>query len=358
MKSPIYSILISAAVLTLIACGKEDSAAADQDNSDNKQALEVKSEITPVEVLELKYSEFQNQQTFYADARANRTAQLVSRAGGKVNSVKVENGQWVKKGQALCDIDAAIHQTNYELAVAQFELAETEYQRLQEYVAQQLGSQTQLNQAKVQFLQAKQAKLNTQETYKEARCIAPFSGIVGMKSIETHQTINPGSPTLQLLSSSYLKLQFGIPENLIQEYHSGNTVQVELADGSWKSAKINYLAASIDPQTRTYMAEVKIANSQKPRIPVGASVKVKAQGMAFKGQWVVPNASILNYAKSNAIMITDGQTATRKDVKILASNGTHSRIQAELQEGDLLVVANQHRLIDGSQVVVKSGDAQ
>lgn len=329
--------------LGITACGEPEEA------SESKTQSATKTDTTPVEVLSLKSQDFQNKQSFFADAQASQDAQLLTRSGGKVNKVLARNGQWVKKGQNLCDIDAEIHKTNMELAQAQFELAETEYNRLSEYLTKELGSKTQVDQAKVQFLQAKQAKLNTQELYREATCQSPISGKVGMKMIEAHQTLNPGSPTFQIVNSYSLKLVFGIPENLIQEYKAGNLVEIYGGEEVIQ-AKINTLSATMDPNTRTFLAEVIIKNPKGQPFAIGSSIKIKALGTLYKDQWVIPNKSILNFAESNAVMIVNEGQAKRYPVEILASNGTHSRVAGEFKEGDLLVVANQHRLIDGSHV--------
>lgn len=343
-------IALIAGALMLGACGQDECV--EETTEEELPTTKKKEEIVPVVVQALAQSSFQNEQSFFATAKASSSAQLIARQGGKVNSVKVQNGQWVKKGKALCDIDAEIHKTNMELAKAQYQLAETEYKRLQEYLDKNLGSQTQLDQAKVQFLQAKQAKLNTQELYEEAICQAPISGRVGLKQIEANQTIGPGSPTLQIVSSGYLDLTFGIPENLIGEYKKGSSVSVLGPEGKDIKSKLTSISALMDPQTRTFEAEVRLKN---PGLPVGASVKLNAKGKNYKAQWVVPNASIINFSDANAVMLIKDNQARRTDITILASNGTQSRISGELKEGDQLVISNQHRLIDGSKVTIMEG---
>lgn len=339
--------------LTVGACSQEESV--EQKREETPSTTKKKQEVVPVEVIGLSQVSFQNEQIFFAQVAASSSAQLISRQGGKVNSIRVENGQSVKKGQALCDIDAKIHQTNLELAQAQFQVADTEYKRLQDYLNKDLGSQTQLDQAKVKFLQAKQAKLNALELYKEAICQAPISGKIGLKQIEANQTIGAGSPLFQIVSTQNLKLKFGIPENLISEFKRGSQITLTSTDHKVIETKISNISVLMDTQTRTFEAEAQMKN---PGFPIGATVKVKAKGRKYSSQWVVPNSSIINFSDANAIMLIKDQKASRTDITILASNGTHSRITGDIKQGDMLVIANQHRLIHGSQVTIAQDGSQ
>ncbi len=333
-------------VLFFIACG-EDTV-----NETKTLPKEVK-QVVPVEVQILSKGTFQTSQIFFAEAHPIDIGQLISSSGGQVKIARAENGERVKKGQKLCDIDAAIHRTALELSIAQQGLAETEYSRQEQHLASTTGSKVMLDQAKVKLLLSKQAQLVAQKTYNEAICAAPISGRVGAKYIQSNQTISPGSATYTLVNSNSIKLHFGVSENLIREYSKGSQVLVTLNNGHQVKAKINYLAAIIDPQTRTFQAEIRMMNPKKHPVQIGESIKVQVFGKKRLSQWVIPNSSILNFAKSNAIMIAEDNKSIKKEIVISSSNQTHSQITGDIKEGDLLIITNQHRLANGSLLRIK-----
>ena len=204
---------------------------------------------------------------------ANVTALTAFQIGGRVARVNVEEGQFVKQGQELADLDCSDYRNAFEAAIGQataadanalqarngvraqeleqarvdFERVEDEYQRnkylydhqslpandFHKIEAAYLTSQQRYDMAregsrseekKATEGQAHAAIGNLSEARKhvgDCQLKAPISGFVGMKKIDVGDTVSAGNPVFSVLDLDPVKVRVGIPEAEIGKVHEG-----------------------------------------------------------------------------------------------------------------------------------------
>lgn len=230
---------------------------------------------------------------------------MTSRYMGFVIKADVDEGDRVKKGQLLYEIDSKeidSARTQVELAISQAKLAsqmyENQYQNvelnLQRYrrllkkdmVSKydvenlELAEKNLKAMVKISKEQIKQAKAKLTEVlnqYKYLKIKAPNDGVIIAKNIKVGEMAMPGMPAIILSDLSDLKISTEISESNLKDIKIGQTVQVEIPSiGLRSKGKISSIIPSSNPLTHTFKLKVKFDQMGKAVYPgMYAQVKIK-----------------------------------------------------------------------------------
>ncbi|MFK5881088.1 MAG: efflux RND transporter periplasmic adaptor subunit [Sulfurospirillum sp.] len=221
---------------------------------------------------------------------------MTSRYMGFVIKIGVDEGDRVKKGQLLYEIDSKevdSAKTQVELAISQAKLAsqmyENQYQNvelnLQRYrrllkkdmVSKydvenlELAEKNLKAMVKISKEQIKQAKAKLQEVlnqYKYLRITAPNDGVVIAKNIKVGEMAMPGMPAIILSDLSDLKISTEISESNLKDIRLGEKVRVEIPSiGLNSGGVIASIIPSSNPMTHTFRLKVKFDQMGKTVYP-------------------------------------------------------------------------------------------
>jgi RND family efflux transporter MFP subunit len=221
---------------------------------------------------------------------------MTSRYMGFVVYVNADEGDRVKKGQLLYEIDSKeidSAKTQVELGISQAKLAsqmyENQYQNvelnLQRYkrllkkdmVSKydvenlQLAEKNLNAMVKISKEQIKQAKAKLQEVlnqYKYLKIKAPNDGVVIAKNIKVGEMAMPGMPAIILSDLNDLKISTEISESDLKYINIGDSVAVEIPSIGLKSTgKIDSIIPSSNPMTHTFKLKVKFDQKGKTVYP-------------------------------------------------------------------------------------------
>lgn len=340
------AILLTFTLWTVISCGKE------KPSTPKILAAPKMEDVVTTKVIATDFKEFHS---YYANTLGSKQAQLMHYSGGEVKKIKVKDGQTIKKGQSLCNIDAAQAKTQKELTQVFLTQKENELNRIKSHFDKKQSSVKELNTARYQYLQAKVNVIEAKKIYRGALCIAPFSGKVASHQIEEHQTIAPHSPTLVIVQDKELRFKFGIPESEIDGYQTGNEVEIITEDSNSYAGKIHSISLTLNQNNRTYSAEVHAKNS-KSKLRIGGLYKIKALRRTYRNELVIPSDAILALSRSNIVMVAEKDIAVQKKIDIIATTATHSLVRGELKEGDQLIIRGQSKVNHGSLLKIHLGE--
>jgi RND family efflux transporter MFP subunit len=319
------------AAISIAACHKP---------SDSKAELTSAKEETPVLVQTAKVVEqsMPEQLTLTGTLKASEESDVAADASGKVTATFVERGQRVKKGDTLAVLDArgaslnanaASAQTN--LAQAQLDQAKRECDRVKQLF--QSGaisqaeydrtiSQCQTNQFAAAAAQAQQQ--NAQKIVGDAVIRAPFTGIVGERSVNVGQYVQPATKVVSLYAPDPLRLELTVPEANISAVKPDMPVTFTVAAFPDKSfgGSVKFIAPNIRPSTRDLVIEALCPNADlelKPGMFAVARLQIAERAMA-----AVPATAVKRDALAARVFaVVEGrvqerivQTAGEKDGKI------------------------------------------
>ena len=129
--------------------------------------------------------------------------------------------------------------------------------RLKAHLKSVRSSQLNVDNANLNYLKAKQDRINAEKTYEGAFCIAEFQGVVTSISIEKFQNLMPGAQTISIANLDKLKIVLEIPESSIFEIQRSSNAQIKSpTTNQWHATKIASLDQKIDYKSKKFKAEI------------------------------------------------------------------------------------------------------
>jgi len=270
---------------------------------------------------------------------------------GRVVSVLVKEGSYVRKGQTLATIrvdqlsvDLQSARANYQNALAEKERFENAYKT--GGVTRQQVDQVNLNLANAQA-RLQQAEINL----GDANIRSSIDGIVNKKMIEPGSVVSPGTPLFEIVNVSKLKLKVTVNETQVAQLSVGKQVRVKASVFPDKefSGRITFIAPKAD-QALNFPVEIEIANNN------GNQLKAGMYGTAvfdFPNQApviTIPRVAFVGSVNSNQVFVTDGKTAQLRNVVAGRILGEQVEILSGLNEGEMVIISGQINLTNETPI--------
>jgi multidrug efflux system membrane fusion protein len=296
---------------------------------------------------------------------------------GYLMSVGFEEGQHVKKGDFLAQIDprpyqVALEQAQAQLAKDQAALkdAELDLKRYNTLVAQNsIATQTRdtqiatVGQDRAQIM-LDQAQIDTQRlnlTY--THIVSPVTGRVGLRQVDPGNYVTPTSPAsgivvvtqLQPISAIFTLPEDNLPQ-VLKQYHAGATMQTTAYDrtGATKLAvgKLDTIDNQIDPTTGTVKLRALFDNPDESLFP-NQFVNIKLLVNTLQNIVLIPNSAIQRGAPGTFVyLVKPNHTVGVQKVKLGPADAQNIAIRSGLKAGDQVVDDGADRLKDGAKITV------
>lgn len=214
-----------------------------------------------VTALSLSKGDFERFIELQGAVEADETVYVSSETGGRIVTLNVKEGEYVRKGALIARIDLdAIDKQIAELDKS-LELAKQIFDRQARLWDQNIGTEIQFLQAKnnVERIEKSKETLDFQKT--KANVYSPISGEVAMVTKELGEVAGPGESIVTLLNTRNLNVTVDVPENLLPAVNRGDMVTVRIPALDYeKQHRIKRIGTQINPANRTIPIEVDISN--------------------------------------------------------------------------------------------------
>lgn len=212
--------------------------------------------VKTVGISEINIAPFRHFIDLQGKVDADESVMATSKMPGALKRVLVKNGDNVRKGQLIAELDDAMMLKGLAEIEGQLVTVTDIYNRQKGLWDQKIGTE-------VAFIQAKNAKESVQRsisTMKEqwgmTKIYAPQSGTVDMVMLKQGQAIAPGIPLCNILNLSNLKIKGEVTEAYASKVRKGDQVQVFFPDLKKEiTTRVTYVSKSINPMTRTFLVE-------------------------------------------------------------------------------------------------------
>ncbi len=304
------------------------------------------------------------------------TVTVRPQVSGPVVRFNFTEGQMVKKGDVLAEIDprpfqAALDQAQGQLARDRAALsnAQTDLARYENLWSQKSISQQQLATQRALVKQDEglvasdrgnvdAAALNL--SYTKVR--SPIDGRAGIRQVDVGNLVQAGQANGIVVVTQVrpMSVIFSIPEDSIDRImarmNAGAVLQVDAYDrmqtAKLASGKLSAVDSTIDTATGTVKLRAMFDNANGELFP-NQFVNIRLLIDTLKNQTLAPTAAIQRGAQGTFVFVVNpDKTVSMRNVAIGATDGTHTVITNGLRPGDTVVVDGADRLNDGSPIAI------
>ena len=307
--------------------------------------------------------------------RALNTVTVRSQVDGKLIAVKFTEGQDVKKGEVLGEIDPALYQATYDQAVAkkaqdeaQLANQRIDLTRYEQLAASNAGSKQQADTQRAAVAQtealvkADQASIdNAAATLSYTKIVAPLSGRAGLRQVDQGNIIH-AADTIGLVVITQLQpiaVWFSLPQQQIMRVNAAAAkgalaVDVFGNDGITviDTGKLTGIDNQVDQTTGTLKLKAEFPNANYQLWP-GQFVNVRLKVETLSQALVVPTSAVQRGPIGTfSYVIGEGDIVSAKPVTVTQQNEHDAVIASGLMANDKVVTTGFANLSDGSKVVI------
>lgn len=294
--------------------------------------------------------------------RSRQGVVLRPETSGRIQALGFTDGQRVRKGQLLVQLDDTLQRAQLKQAEASAAIARTNLQRSRELAAQNFVSQSAVDQngaalevalAQVQLAQAQLQRMQV---------LAPFDGIVGIRSVNVGDYVKDGADLVTVEDLTSVWVDFRLPERFVARVRPGQAVELTMdaLPGRKFTARIDALDSQLDANGRSVLVRARLNNGDGA-LRSGMFARVRAVFEVRQAARVVPEEALVPMGERQFVFrVVDGpdggKVAQRVAVKVGMRLPGKAEIVDGLQSGDAIVVAGQSRLMRGDSIPVRVVD--
>lgn len=283
-------------------------------------------------------------------ARANESVEVTAKVANQVTVVRFDEGQQVRRGDVLVELDGA--QARADLAAAEAALAESrsQYQRSRELYTTKVLSDSQIEQIEATF-KANQARVDAARARVGDTVVrAPFAGRVGLRRVSVGSLISPGTVITTLDDTSTIKLDFTVPETFLSAVEPGLEVvarSVSYPDENF-AGRVSSVDTRVDPATRSVTVRALVPNPQGLLKP-GMFLTVRLSRGATDALMVPEEALVPEQGNVFVYVVKDG-VAEKRSVRMGQRRVGEVQVLEGLAAGELVVTEGTQKLRNGAAV--------
>lgn len=293
---------------------------------------------------------------FTGSIRAVQGVTLTVELPGKVLRIGVENGAQVKQGDVLMELDTTQEQADLASAEAGLRLAKLNLDRNKGLLDKRIIAQSEYDSVAAIFDQEQAKTATIRATIAKKIIRAPFTGRVGIRTVNLGQTVKAGDELIPLHSSDPIYVEFSVPQTRLDSISVGQTIRVT-TDGL-KMPVVGLITAInpvVEEATRTARVQGTLENKEGLLL-AGLFAEVEVVLPEKVDVVAVPISAVTAAAYGDSIFVIeengDKLTARQQFVKLGRKRGDFVSVIKGLNSGDRVVSAGAFKLTNGAPVVV------
>lgn len=297
--------------------------------------------------------------------RAVRGVDVTSEISGLVRTLYFKSGDETEAGKLLFQLNADSDVAQLHSLEAAAALARTVYERDKKQFEVEAISRAALD-ADAADLKSKEAQVAQQAALVEKKSIrAPFSGRLGISTVNPGQYVNPGDKLVTLQSLDLIYVDFYLPQQDLSRIRLGQSAMVTTdtyPDQSY-GGKITVINPKVDPDTRNVQVEAIISNTKHQLLP-GMYASIEVLAGAVKSYLTLPQTAVIFNPYGDTVYIVQEASGTpggkpglvvrQSFITIGETRGDQVAILSGVKEGDTVVTSGQLKLKNGSPVIVNN----
>ncbi len=320
---------------------------------------------------------------------AENRVEVLSKGTGVCLSVNAEEGDRVKSGAVLAELDKTEMDAQMRQTLIQVEQRKTAYQIAEQSLAEGIGAPVERDNTKFAYDQAKALLEINQAQLKHQTITAPIGGVVTRRNLQLGQLVSPGMPVFSLVDTDSYVLPIQVPEKELSRLSVGQEarVRVDTMEGQEFTAKLRRINPSVDPLSGTVKVVLDFTAADKAKLRDAAFARVRLVMETHKNALVVPKDAVIEENARMYLMTVlpesqatvPGQpapaapaaapepaakpeeaayVAQRVEVKTGLEDSNSIEILSGVDDNTQVVVLGQHTLKQNSYVTITSAEKE
>ena len=345
------------------------------------------SEMPPLEVntYEVKLNDIPVSMEYPAKIKSMQQVNVVAKVNGTLEKKNFTEGNFVKEGEVLYQIDSTRYEALMQEALADVEMktatlkqATREWERVKILFEQDSTSQKEKDSALSAYETAQASLKASQANLKKAqidlgytKVKAPISGFTSLNKQDLGSYVGSTNESMILTTitqTNPIYVEFSLPDieflkkRFIMNNDNWNNfsqtklpVSIILSDGLIYEEKgtLDFIDSFVDNETSTVKARATFENPKNDLIS-GLFVKIKIDGLIYKNAISIPQTSLLQDTTGAFVYIAKNNQAIRTPVKIENISKDTYIINDGLNEGDIVITNNLTKLKSGSSITLST----
>ncbi|MBP6188606.1 MAG: efflux RND transporter periplasmic adaptor subunit [Azonexus sp.] len=329
--------------------------------SDNKPAGGPPMGPMPVTVLEVQPQKVPSSVEVMAQTEGARETEVRARVAGILVKRLYQEGETVKAGQPLFQIDRSSYEIALAEAKAKAEQTSREMNRLKSLIEAKAISQKEYDDSASNNAIAQAALRQAELNLSWTTVTAPVSGTTGRAAKSEGNLITAGADSLltSIYQSNPIWVRFSLGDSDLAKLAGGRVtnknisgVELILADGSVykKTGKLNFMASNIDTTLGTQALRAEFDNHDNQLLP-GQFVRIRLLTGERDGLFLVPQSAVIQTEQGAIVMLAgEGDKVAPRPVQAGEWRGKDWVILGGLKAGDKVIVDNLMKLRPGAPV--------
>lgn len=301
-----------------------------------------------VEVINVQRRDLSEFLSVVGSIAPNETANIRPEMSGLIRSIHFEEGQRVKKGQLLVQIDDSELRAQLAQSQARHDLAKLNLDRAENLRQSQSTTQADVDRARSEYAAAKADLALLGVRLQRTEIKAPFDGIVASRTVSVGDYVNPSAVITSVSDLSRLKVEFQVPERFIAKVRPGSKFAVKSTTFDTTQpveGEVYFVNSVADRDTRS--TEVKgYLNDPPSSLKAGMFATIELLLDVRRNALTVPEGAILVDQRGPQVVVVREQGPDKVAAFVPVRLGMRSRglveimpVTGELTERDVVVGA-------------------
>ena len=341
-----------------------------------KEDTEIVKIVRPIDTITIGEQAAEQFGKYSGIVAAVESSGLSFEVRGQVESVDVDIGDSVKKGQVLAALDPVPYQLDVNAAEAELETAkdnvaktQAEYERQKRLFERGAGAERLMEVAEFDYKSAVSAVEFQTATLEQAnrdlhhtKLLSPYDGVIAWRSVEPNEEVLTGQKILEINAAGKMEVQLAIPETTVHRLNIDDPVKITFPTlpGEPATGRISYIGgAAVTANAFPVKVELIDPHEQvKPGMTAEASLLLQHED-ATPG-FLIPTQALLPAAEPNRgfVFVFDPDTSTVRKTAVRSAGAGQGRaiVDEGLEAGDVIAVAGVSFLADGMEVTLMEGN--
>jgi membrane fusion protein (multidrug efflux system) len=314
--------------------------------------------VVPVEVGRVEATSIADDAQAVGSVRAHQGVMLRPEVSGRISKINFRDGQRVRRGQLLVQLDDTLQGAQLQQAQAQASIARTNLQRNRELVAQNFVSASVVDQSAAALEVAEAQVALAQAQLARMRIVAPFDGVAGISNVNLGDYVKDGADLVNIEDTSSMWVDFRLAERFLASLKTGQNVEVQLdamPDRKF-TGEVEAIDALLDANGRSLLVRARLRNPGG-ELRSGMFARARVVFSMRANALVVPEEALVPQGgKQYLVKVVDGpngKVAQRLEARIGLRLPGKAEILEGVRAGDMVVTAGQARLMRGDAVPVR-----